>query len=199
MTKKIVSVALIAVLTMALFLPSASAISTMFVYTENGRSLNVRSAPVVGDNQIGSLAYGAEVHVESFLNNGWCAIVWGSWGTAYVQSRYLQWYQPGPKPTPKPAKKTTAAPAKNALADMNAELKTAKRFEVPFAVVVRPARASGWVTMYWAPTTESEVAYTYSADEQLLAIAETTNWYQVQDQDTGATGFIRKNLAVTAK
>ena len=25
----------------------------MFVYTENGRSLNVRSAPVVGDNQIG--------------------------------------------------------------------------------------------------------------------------------------------------
>ena len=139
MTKKIVSLALIAILMMALFLPGASAMSTMFVYTENGRSLNVRSAPVVGDNQIGSLAYGAEVHVESFLNNGWCAIVWGSWGTAYVQSRYLQWYQPGPKPTPKPSKKTTTTPAKDALADMNAEFKTAKRFDVPFAVIVRLA------------------------------------------------------------
>ena len=56
MTKKIVSLALIAILMMALFLPGASAMSTMFVYTENGRSLNVRSAPVVGDNQIGCRA-----------------------------------------------------------------------------------------------------------------------------------------------
>ena len=197
MTKKIVSLALIAILTMALFLPGASAISTMYVYTENGKSLNVRSAPVVGDNQIGSLAYGAQVGVEYFLDNGWCAIVWGSYGTAYVQSRFLQWYQPGPKPTPKPSQTTT--PAKNAMTEMNKELKTAKRFEVPFAVIVRPARASGWVTMYWAPSTECEAVYTYAADDQLLAIAETTNWYQVQDQDTGATGFIRKNLAVATK
>ncbi len=102
MIKRIAILIAAAVLLAAVTLTSAGAISTMFVYTENGRTLNVRSAPVTGDNVIGHLAYGAEVGVEQFLDNGWCAIVWGGYGTAYVQSRFLQWYEPGPNPTPAP-------------------------------------------------------------------------------------------------
>ena len=33
---------------------------------------------------------------------------------------------------------------------------------------------------------------TYKANEKLLVIQETTNWYQVEDQDTGDVGFISK-------
>ena len=33
---------------------------------------------------------------------------------------------------------------------------------------------------------------TYKANDTLLVIKETTNWYQVEDQDTGDVGFINK-------
>ena len=78
---------------------------TMFVYTDNGQGLNVRSAPYVGNNIIGLAPYASEVQVIRFLDNGWACIVWYG-GEAYVQSRYLQWYQPSPyypvTPTPTP-------------------------------------------------------------------------------------------------
>ena len=38
-------------------------LGNMFVYTENGKGLNVRSTPETGDNIIGSLKYGAEVKI----------------------------------------------------------------------------------------------------------------------------------------
>ena len=72
----------------------------MFVYTENGKGLNVRSAPVKEDNIIGSLPYGSQVDVTEF-NGEWATIRWGN-SYAYVQSRFLQWYQPEAKPTPAP-------------------------------------------------------------------------------------------------
>ena len=37
---------------------------------------------------------------------------------------------------------------------------------------------------------------TYKANEKLLVIKETDNWYQVEDQDTGDVGFISKQFTV---
>jgi len=191
MIKRLVALTAAVVLLMAVMLTSAGAISTMFVYTENGRTLNVRSAPTTGDNVIGHLAYGAEVGVEQFLDNGWCAIVWGSYGTAYVQSRFLQWYEPGPKPTPRP----TSAPAPSGggsasdLAALNKVFRSA-RVVTPYTISVRPARVSGWVNMRWAPTTNAEVISNYKNGAQLTVIAELNGWYQVEDPSTGYTGFM---------
>ena len=70
--KKLIAILAAAVLLLAAAVPFASAegnnlgLGTMFVYTENGKSLNVRSAPETGDNIIGSLPYGAEVRVTGF-------------------------------------------------------------------------------------------------------------------------------------
>ena len=50
---------------------------TMFVYTENGKPLNVRSEPRTGDNVIGQLEYGASVYVKVF-NGDWCGIQYHS-------------------------------------------------------------------------------------------------------------------------
>ena len=197
MIKRIAILIAAAVLLAAVTLTSAGAISTMFVYTENGRTLNVRSAPVTGDNVIGHLAYGAEVGVEQFLDNGWCAIVWGSYGTAYVQSRFLQWYEPGPKPrpaptaTPKPGGDTPAP--SGSLSDLNRVFRSA-RYVTPYTVSVRPARVSGWVNMRWAPSTGAEVQRTYRNGEQLTVVAELGDWYQVVDYTNGAYGFIMKNF-----
>ena len=199
--KRTVSLLLLVVLTMALLLSSAMAISTMYVYTENGKSLNVRSSPSTGNNLIGSLKYGQQVGVERFLDNGWCAIVWGSYGTAYVQSRYLQWYVPGPKPTVKPTAKPTAAPSTDkakVLDAINAEFKSAKKVNTPFTVVARPARASGFVNLRWAPSAETTRITTCTQGKELTVLAETKKWYQVQDPATGMIGFISKSY-VTRK
>ena len=118
---------------------------TMFVYTDNGQGLNVRSAPYVGNNIIGLAPYASEVQIIRFLDNGWACIVWYG-GEAYVQSRYLQGYQPSPydpvTPTPTPTRvpvTPTAAPyvPTDTLAPPNAEFRTA-RFVTPFTVSVRP-------------------------------------------------------------
>lgn len=191
MIKRLVALTAAVVLLMAVMLSSAGAISTMFVYTENGRTLNVRSAPVTGDNVIGHLAYGAEVGVEQFLDNGWCAIVWGSYGTAYVQSRFLQWYAPGPKPTPRPTStpKPSGGGSAGDLAALNKIFRSARQV-TPYTIAVRPARTSGWVNMRWAPTTGAEVISNYKNGTQLTVIAELNGWYQVEDSSTGYTGFI---------
>lgn len=172
---------------------------TMYVYTDNGQGLNVRSTPYVGNNIIGLAPYGSEVKVVRFLDNGWACIVWYS-GEAYVQSRFLQWYKPSPyypvTPTAAPTRvpvPPTAAPyvPTDTLATLNAEFRTA-RFVTPFTVSVRPARASGWVNMRWAPSKDTEVIAQYRSGARLTVLAETQSWYQVEDPDSYVTGFIMK-------
>ena len=203
MKKQIISLAIIAVL-MAMFIPTLAAAEerTMYVYTDNGKSLNVRSAPNTGDNIIGSLKYGEPVDVIS-ISNGWAKIWWGQsyygeFGTAYVQSRFLLNYKPAPysaQPTAAPASGTSGTASNTSdyakeFSSMNAEFKSAKLVAVPYTVVARPSRASGWVNLRWAPSTEAERIATCSQGRELTVLAELKNWYQVQDPETGMIGFI---------
>ena len=184
-------------------------VMTMYVYTDNGKGLNVRSTPYVGDNIIGLAPYGSKLSVIRFLDNGWACIKWDRIGEAYVQSRFLQWYEPAPlspiTPTPRPTAVPTIQPTAapyiptpvytDPLADLNREFRTA-RLVTPFVVQVRPSRASGWVNMRWAPSKDAEVQATYRSGAQLTVIAETQSWYQVADPSTEATGFMMKNYVV---
>jgi len=107
-----------------------------------------------------------------------------------LSSRYLRKSKPPAKPE---SGSSSSAPAAQAdpTEEINAEFRSAKKVE-PFAITVRPSRASGWVNMRWAPSKQAEVMATYKANEKLLVIKETANWYQVEDQDTGDVGFISK-------
>ena len=78
---------------------------------------------------------------------------------------------------------------------MNKEFRSAKDVE-PFAVTVRPSRASGWVNLRWAPSLSAEIIATYKQNDKLLVIKELKNWYQVEDQSTGNVGFISKKYVV---
>ena len=169
---------------------------TMYVYTDNGQGLNVRSSPFVGHNIIGVAPYGSQLEVIRFLDNGWACIQWDVFTEAYVQSRFLQWYEPESfKPTPAPTAAPTPTPYNpsytDTLAQLNAEFRTA-RLVTPFVILVRPSRSSGWVNMRWAPSKDTEVLSTYRSGDKLTVIAETYTWYQVVDPDTEATGFIMK-------
>lgn len=197
--KKTLALVLVLAMALVVFIPTSYAVDTMYVYTENGKTLNVRSSPVTGDNVIGHLPYGSQVGVDHFLNNGWACIVWGGAGDAYVQSRFLQWYEPGPKPTPKPTARPTAKPTAapqpavdTLLTELNTEFRAARQVAT-YTVTARPARASGWVNLRWAPSQDTEVITTYNSGEQLNVICELLNWYQVEDPETGVVGFIMKN------
>ena len=114
MTKKLLSLALTAILLAAL-IPAALADSerTMYVYTENGKSLNVRRTPEVADNIVAQAKYGDPVTVVATSANGWSTIWWqdnnGEFHYYYVQSRFLVNYKPGAKPTTSPS--TTPDPS----------------------------------------------------------------------------------------
>ena len=205
MKKQILSLALIAVM-MAVFLPTQavadSYYGTQYVYTDNGKSLNVRSAPSMGDNIIGSLKYGADVTVVEMYSNGWAKILWGQsdygeFGTAYVQRRFLVNHKPSSQPSQPavvPASGSAAAGTDYAklFTAMNDEFRTGKLVPQQFNVYARPSRASGWVNLRWAPSLEAERIATCPQGKVLTVIAETRNWYQVRDPQTGMIGFISK-------
>ena len=202
MKKRFVSLMLIAAL-FAVLLPALAAADTyygtQYGYTDNGKTLNVRSSPSTGNNVIGALNYGTEVVVVKMYSNGWAQILWqqtasGEFSVAYVQRRFLVSSRPAPLPvqptaTPVPAGGTDYA---QVFSPMNAEFKSAKQVKNPFVVYARPSRASGWVNLRWAPTTEAERIATCPQGKQLTVLAETKNWYQVKDPQTGMIGFISK-------
>ena len=213
MAKKVFSFSLVLALLLLCVTP-VFANTTMYVYTDNGKPLNVRSGPYVGENIIGTLAFGTAVSVTQFQDDGWARITWQLGGIGYVQSRYLQWNSPEyitpasvtPAPTAVPYYPTTAPYYPTAdpysyytdsLITLNAEFRTA-RLVTPFTIIVRPARSSGWVNLRWAPSKDVELITTYRHGARRTVIAETQSWYQVVDPDTDATGFMMKAYTTRA-
>ena len=178
MSKKMLSLVLAVVLMIGVSVPAVShAWYTMYVYTENGKSLNVRSEPRAGDNVLWTIPFGERVDVDYNLGNGWTALMAaGAYESVYVQTRFLV----SEKPTRKPSGTTpSGTPSTNA--------STAKE---PYRITVRPVRASGWVNLRFAPSKETEVMATYKANEQVTVIAELDGWYQVEDPNTGMVGYM---------
>ena len=205
MKKRLMSLILAAVVAALLLVPAAMAeddsvpatAGYYYVYTENGKGLNVRNTP--GGQVVGSLKYGTRIYCY-YNDNGWALIDYtydmpgygkGTYA-CFVSSRYLRKTKPPARNSGSTAT-ATVTPAAGLLDEINAEFATAKKVE-PYKVIVRPTRASGWVNLRWAPSVNAELLATYGANSQLLVIAETDNWLQVEDQDTGSVGFIKKEF-----
>ena len=201
MTKRLVSLALIVMMMATLISTAAVAESgtTMYVRTDNGKSLNVRDKP--DGKVVSSFKYGQAIYVEYITASGWAQTYYGDNGdtyTGWVSARYLVKSDPGkyvPSNNSAPASSNTDAA--KALSDMNAEFKTGKLVTNQFTVYSRPSRASGWVNLRWAPSTETERIATCPQGKALTVIGETKNWYQVQDPHTGMVGFIMKKFVAT--
>ncbi len=196
--KKLIAMLAVIVLLMTALVPIASAqvgnlgLGKMFVYTEDGRTLNVRSSPDTGNNIIGHLPYGAEVNVVAFDGN-WARISYLG-GPAWVQSRFLQWYAPGPRPAPQPTPTPKPAPQPTPDTDrMNEELRS--ETGIPQTIVqIQASRPTGWVNMRKNPSTATTRVQTCTDGAQLTAFAETLNWYHVTDPATGNSGYILKKF-----
>ena len=202
MNKRILSLLLVAALAVLALVPAALADDEnnvtdpgyWYVYTKNGKSLNVRMTP--GGDIVGSLRNGARIHVEAFTDENWALITYhynmpgygpGDYA-AYVNRRFLS--RKKPDTSASGAQKTAAA---DPMEEINKEFKAAKKV-TPYKVYVRPSRTTGWVNMHWAPSNGSELLATYKANDTLLVIRELENWLQVEDQDTGDVGFVNKQF-----
>ena len=177
-----------------------------YVYTENGKGLNVRNAP--NGQVVGNLKYGSRIYCYyRDGGNGWALIDYkynmpgvgeGTYA-CFISSRFLVKNKPAPRNSSSsasaPATEAPAAASGDPMEEINAEFASAKRV-TPYAVTVRPTRASGWVNLRWAPSQSAELMATYKANDQLLVIRETTNWLQVEDQDTGDVGFINRAFVI---
>ena len=165
-----------------------------YVYTKNGKGLNVRSTmSTTEDNIIGSLAYGTKVIIYG-VRDGWAMIDYKN-TAGYIMFRFLVKTKPAPYTASETTEQTsTDASTKDAstVAQLNALIASAK-FVEPYTVTVRPVRASGWVYMRWFPSKAAKEMATFSANYQLTVIAELKDWYQVSDPVTGKVGFIYKS------
>ena len=198
MSRRILTLLLLAAIAAGVCIQAASlAAEYRYVYTENGKGLNIRYEPRIADNILTTAAFGTRVQVYQNLGNGWTAIYWGGTDIFYVQSRFLV----KDKPTKKPSSgsgSTSGSAGDNAssVAELNQIFRTYQRVPSPYLVTVRPTRASGWVNLRFAPTKQAELLGTYRENDRLLVIAQLKDWLQVEDPATGAVGFISSKFVV---
>ena len=197
--KKVISL-ILAMMLLVLFTSAAMSESQgtdMYVYTKNGKPLNVRSSMSTEDdsNIIGSLKYGTKV-VTYGHQNGWAIIDYGN-TTGYIMYRFLVKEKPAAytaSDSTAPTQKKSGFSTKDAstVAQLNTLVASAK-IVTPYTVTVRPARASGWVYMRWFPSKSAETLASFRANYELTVIAELKDWYQVSDPESGKIGFVYKS------
>lgn len=191
MKKRTISFLLMLALLLVALIPAASASGTVkYVNTRNSKPLNVRSWPSVNAALLGTIPNGRAVTVENYTSDyTWASITYNG-QTAYVMTQYLV-DSSSVVPTPVPS-----GNAQNTINAMENEFRT-YHVVTPYTVLAKPDRASGWVNLRYAPSTDIGHADNLYANTQLTVIAETTNWLQVRRNDTGVTGYVMRRYVIT--
>ena len=196
MKKRIVIFLLVAVTLMIALMPGAMANGVKkYVYTRNGKPLNVRAWPDLNSALLGKLNLGTQVTIEGYTSDyTWANIIYNG-QNAYVMTQYLvDTYPGGGGVTPAP---TPVYPGEQSIiTSMESEFST-YRVVSPYTVLVKPVRATGWVNLRYAPSTEFAHAENLYANTQLTVIAETRNWLQVRRNDTGVTGYVMRQYTIS--
>ena len=193
MFKKIIVIALVIMSLFTAVIPLASADNStfrryqtpvvMYVYTEDGGTLNVRSTPMTAvKNVITKLGFGSAVTVIGYdiAHPDWVAIQ-HTRGIAWVMAKYL----------------TGEQPARNAREQnqVNYQMSTYRAVTDSYTIIARPVNNNGWVNFRSAPSTHSKQIGVLRLGKALTVIGETANWYQVVYPATGKIGYVSKAYA----
>jgi uncharacterized protein YgiM (DUF1202 family) len=195
MLKRILSLTLAAVLALAAFATVAFAEEVKeeniyYVYTENGKELNVRNAP--NGEIIGKLPYGEEVKVSAFINDNWAVINFQNDKAGYVNTRYL--IPVHPDVVVKAIEEEKESFTGDPMVDIDNEFASAVDVD-DYDVTARPARVTSVVYMRWIPSETGRIIAKYKATEKLVVLKEMDHYLQVKDPDTGDVGYIHKKFA----
>lgn len=195
MLKRILSLMLAALMVLAVCLTAVSAeeaeeSSVYYVYTENGKPLNVRNAP--NGEVIGTLNYGEQVNVRSFMNNSWALINYMNDTPGYINTRFL--IDIPPEELKKLLEEEMNSNTGDPLTDIDAEFASAVDVE-DYKITARPARVTSVVNMRWIPSETGRIIGQYKATEELIVMKEMNHYLQVKDPDNGDVGYIHKKFA----
>ncbi len=196
--KSLICILTAALLLMLTAMPAAMAVSNYYyVYTQNGKPLNVRLSPSLNAYKVGSLPYGREVEVLYFQGE-WACIEyhWQNGGLSgdecYVMKKFLSSSRPGSRSSG--SSSTSRTPSSTGdMGVMNLEFNSLQLVN-PFTISSRPLRTSGFVNLRWAPSEYAAIATICYYGHQLTVLASTNNWYQVKDPSTGYIGYIMKQF-----
>lgn len=173
MKKSLVAILLLVTILVVSIAP-AFAVTIWYSCCPNGKPLNVREYPTKDSKCVGTIPYGEKVGVDH-IANGWACIVHGS-RDAYVQAGLLSKTYPGTKP-----KNPTGSTA------------SFKSFKfTDYSAYVKPARATGTVTLYWTPSTSGAKMSVLHNGDQVSVLAQTNTWAQVYDAEDNKCGFVLK-------
>jgi len=192
MLKKILALTLAVVIALActaVFAEEVGEDTTYWVFTDNGKELNVRNAP--GGDIIGKLKYGEQVTVVSFINDEWAAINYKDSELGYVSTRFL--IKVDPEELKKVIEEEQSEITGDPMTDIDAEFASAVDVD-DYKITARPARVTSLVYMRWIPSETGRIIIGYKANEQLIVLKELDHYLQVQDPDTGDVGYIHKKF-----
>jgi len=193
MKKRVIPLLLALALLMLTFVPAATAAGiTKYVYTRNGKPLNVRAWPSVNSSLLGTIPNGSAISVENYTTDYTWAVIRYNGQTAYVMTQYLVDGSPVTPVTPTPS----GGNSQGLIYSLENELRS-YHVVSPYTVVAKPVRATGWVNLRYIPSTECCHAENLYANTQLTVIAETANWLQVRKNDNGVTGYVMRQYTIS--
>ena len=164
-------------------------LETWWVKTGDGKGLNVRDMET--GEKIGSLPYGAEVHVEWFRDE-WAIIYWSPTGGAKVMKKFLVSYYPGRYDGPTDNKGNAlsdSALGSETVNGLNIQY-SSMQYVAAYTVRVVPDTRTGTARLRWAPSNNSTLIMQLPANYELKVLAANGNWLMVEDPTSGKIGFI---------
>ncbi len=188
--------------------------SFVYVKTNSGGPLNVRTRPNPDATVLGQLRNNDKVEILEYIVDGtWAAIMYKGM-TSYVPSRYLvseevnrdapvspsqenatvpDLYPAGQAPSGnKPGVQSQGAPAGNA-ASGNSASQFARTDR--YLVTTHPSRVGGWVELRWEPSTKGQVIRYCFEGETMEVIGQNDTWLQVMDPNGGYVGYLLRTEA----
>ena len=199
--KRIISFAAAILLIMAIAVSMAESADAneYYVYTENGKALNVYEEP--GEKVVGSLEVGTKVQVVAKISDAWTLIMYtydkdgsgkGEW-PAYVNTRFIIGI--APEDLKAALEEETQALTGDPVTDINNEFLSAVNVQ-EYRIKTRPARVTSWVPMRWVPSETGIIIHQYKAGEELIVLKELNHYLQVKDPVTGDIGYVHKKFGI---
>jgi uncharacterized protein YraI len=166
---------------------AAAAYTTMYVYTSNGKPLNLRDAPSIIGSVLTQIPNGAAVHVVDAYDDTWYYVSYNGYG-GYSMARYLIGATPSPTPTPYPVPTVTPYPGgfpNDIFFGFQATY---------YKALVRPSNPAGYVNLRWAPSLQADIHSRYYANAILTVMSQNSLWCQVLDEEGKIMGFMMRQF-----
>ena len=189
--RKIISMLVLLSLLCTIFIIPAEAETYAWVKTGNGKGLYMREEPSKSADIVRTLPYRTKVIVYEYVN-GWALVEPADWSMSnpkYVSANFLVSSDPGPYQGGSQSG-TDDGPT---YAEVDEALKTMRVLDEPYRGMIKTSRPTNYVHLRWIPNTGARYIEKYLCNTEILVLAESKYWAQVQIADTGYVGFILKS------